>query len=291
MKKKLLFIFVLFANTIFSFCQETIVKNDSIILEKEKKQEVSILLTSRNIWRGQSFGGNSLAIQPEINFAITKKLTLGFWATSNFINKYYFLDGTSANGYQEIDFSVSYHINKFLKVQLSDFYWPSVEKIDGINNSYFNYGNNSVKTVDANLIFDFSTIWRPLKATVSTFIVGNDFRYDVNGENPEQNYTTYLETSYIFENIMRKISKKAIQNINLEPSFGVVLNNQAQYYSAGDYNKISILNLGFKISKKQVLSKNFNLPISLSYVHNAAIENTEQFGRNFIFLGFKLSYE
>jgi Bacterial protein of unknown function (Gcw_chp) len=290
MRKSKYLILLLFFGLV-SFCQESEAIKDLIIVEKEKKLDVSVLLVNRYIWRGQSFGGDYVAVQPEINYAITKKFSIGIWASSNFKNSYYFQDGTSAKGYQEIDLSLTYQVNKFLKIQLADYYWPTVEKIEGTNNSYFNYGNYSVKTVDATLIFDFSATWRPLKITLSTFLAGKDFRTDDDGGNPKQNFTTYFETSYVLENIFKNLSKKAIQNISLEPVIGLVLNNKAQYYSSGDYDKPSLINLGIKISKEFEINKRFKLPIFLNYIHNASIENTEQFGRNFAILDFKLSYK
>lgn len=291
MTKKILFISIILLISFSSFSQETESITDTISQEKEKKLDASLDVVSRYIWRGQSWGSNDIVIQPAFNYEITNKLTFGLWGTTNFKNDYYFLDGSSVNGYQEIDLSLTYQINKFLKIQVYDYYWPSVEKVEGVSNNFFNYGNDGVKTVDANLLFDFSDVWKPLKATISTFVAGNDFRYDDNGENPKQNFTTYTEIGYAFENIFSKISKKAFQNIDIEPTIGAVLNNQAQYYSAGDYDKISFVNMSIKATRELELSKDFSLPIYINYIHNAATQNTEQFGKNFIVLGIRLVYE
>lgn len=290
MSRKLFFkILFLFLN-LAAICQETEVKTDTIILTKVKKIDASFQVINQYIWRGQSFGGKNITIQTEMNYAITKKLTIGFWASSNFQKNYYFLDGNSGNGYQEIDLNLSYQINKFLKVQLSDYYWPTVETVDNIDNGYFNYSNNSVKTIDASLLLDFSDIWKPVKITASTFLAGNDFSYDNDGQNPKQNFTTYLEIGYLYHNIFKKSIKKTMQNIDLEPVLGFVLNNKAQYYAAADYDKPSFINLGFKITKEFEIDKNLRFPFYFNFTHNAASSNTEQFGKNFAVLGFKLSY-
>lgn len=77
-------------------------------------------------------------------------------------------------------------MNDFLQIQLWDYYWPSVNRVDGVNNGFFNYGKDGVKTVDAILYFDFSDGYKlPFPATISTLVAGNDFRYDKNGENPK----------------------------------------------------------------------------------------------------------
>ncbi|SFA71003.1 hypothetical protein SAMN05660845_0162 [Flavobacterium swingsii] len=291
MTKKIFFIANLLLFSFDCFSQESNVVLDTILQEKEQKWDASLEVVSRYIWRGQSYGGNNITVQPAINYEITKRLTFGFWASTNFQKEYYFPDGSITNSYQEIDLSLTYEINKYLKIQVYDYYWPTVRKVDGVSNNYFNYGNDGVQSVDANLLFDFSDIWKPVKATISTLLVGNDFKYDSYGNNPKQNFTTYIEVGYSFENIFEKVSKKTFQNINIEPAIGAVLNNQAQYYSAGDYNKPSFINLGIKATHELELNEHFLFPISLNYIYNASIENTEQFGRNFIALGIKLNYQ
>lgn len=292
MIKKILFITILLLTTSVN-CVSQIIEPilDTIAHDKERKWDASLDIANRYVWRGQSYGENNIVIQPALNYAINKKLTFGFWATTNFKNDYYFLDGSSVNGYQEIDLSLTFQVNKFLKIQVYDYYWPSVEKVDGVSNNFFNYGNDGVKTVDANLLFDFSDVWKPLKVSISTLVAGNDFRYDDNRENPKQNFTTYTEIGYAFENIFNKISKKTFQNIDVEPAIGAVLNNQAQYYSAGDYDRISFVNLSIKATRELEIDKEFSLPIYINYTHNAATNNTEQFGENFVVLGIKLVYE
>lgn len=291
MKRNTVFIIIILLFFFNCFSQDNNPVTDTIFLEKEKKWDASLDIVSRYIWRGQSYGGNSIALQPAINYTITNKLTFGFWATTNFRKDYYFVDGSAINGYQEIDFSLTYEINKFLKIQVSDYYWPTVEKVEGVSNNYFNYKNNGVQSVDANLLFDFSDIWKPVKITISTLLAGNDFKYDSYEKKPKQNFTTYVEAGYSFENVFEKVSKKTFQNINLEPVIGAVLNNQAQYYAAGDYNKPSFINLGIKATRELELNDHFSMPIYFNYTHNASIENTEQFGRNFLILGIKLNYQ
>lgn len=70
---------------------------DTIAHNIESKRNVSLDIANRYVWRGQSYGGNTIVIQPALNYAITKKLTVGFWATTNFKNNYYFLDGSFIN--------------------------------------------------------------------------------------------------------------------------------------------------------------------------------------------------
>ncbi|MFM9987682.1 hypothetical protein [Flavobacterium sp.] len=78
---------------------------------------------------------------------------------------------------------------------------------------------------------------------------------------------------------LSKISRKTLRNINLEPAIGVVLNNQAQYYSTSNYNKPSLVNLGIKITQELELDNRFSLPIYLNYICNPSIVSTEQLGK------------
>lgn len=290
MKYRLLFFhLILITTSIFS--QETSMEAEKQSIEKERKLSLTIDVVSRYLWRGQCWGGNYIAVQPTIEYAVTPKLTLGFWATTNFKSDYFYSDGvTSYKGYQEIDFFATYQLTNFLQIQVWDYYWPSVEKVQGVDNGFFIYGKDGVKTVDAMLYFDFSEGYKyPFNATISTLIAGNDFRYDSNDENPKQNFTTYLEVGYTFT-FFQKSSIKVLHGIELNPVIGAVLNNKAHYYNYADYDKVSFCNLGIKASKKIDLGKGVTVPLSLNYVHNAAKQNTETFGKNFLVAGISFSY-
>lgn len=277
----------LFLGPIFSQQKET----DSSAVAKDKRLFLNLDIASRYLWRGQCWGGDYIAVQPTVEFSVSPKFTLGFWATTNFKRDYFYPDGVSAyKGYQEIDFYLYYQLTDFLQFQLWDYYWPSVSKVEGVNNNYFNYGPDGSKTVDAMLYFDFSEGYRyPFNATISTLIAGNDFRYDTNGENPKRNFTTYLELGYtltFFENSSRKF----LQEIEVSPVIGAVINNKAAYYTYADYNKVSWVNLGVSTTKTLSLGGDITMPITLTYTHNGAVKNTEIFGKNFVVATLSLSY-
>lgn len=277
---------------LFSFiCNIAISQNSQVINDSIKKSKLNFTceVISRYIWRGQSWGGDYVVVQPTLKYNCTSKFLIGTWATTNFKSDYFYPDGSSYKGYYELDFFIAYKVNKYLTLQVWDYYWPSVSRVEGIDNSYFNYGPNGVKTVDLNLLFDFSEVWRPFTLTISSLLAGNDFRYDSNDENPKQNFTTYAEIGYSFKNIFKK-EKSYYNNIDIVTNLGAVLNNQAQYYTAGDYNKLSIVNMSLKAVKTFSLNDKWTLPIYLNYVHNAANENTEVFGRNFLLLGGSINY-
>lgn len=277
--------------SIYSNSQDNLKEVDSITQTEEKRLALNIDIVNRYLWRGQCWGGDYIVVQPTVEYELTPKFTLGFWATTNFKNDYFYPDGeTYYKGYQEVDFYVTYQINDFLQFQLWDYYWPSVRKVDGVDNGFFNYGKDSSKTVDAIWYFDFSEGYRyPFNATISTLVAGNDFRYDRNGENPTQNFTTYLELGYTFT-FFEKAKSNALQNIDIAPIVGAVLNNKAEYYSYAAYDKPSFINLGITASKEIDLGNGITMPISLNYTHNGATKNTETFGRNFWITTVSFSY-
>ncbi|HLA56183.1 MAG TPA: hypothetical protein VK623_08785 [Flavobacterium sp.] len=288
--KKLLFLVLLFS-AFASLAQETNIPVDSTKIEK--KWDVTVDFASRYIWRGQAWGGNYIVAQPSFNYTYGNWV-FGVWGTANF-QKDLYADGTPNKGYYEIDLSVAYGFNDFLSFQVADYYWPTLEKMEGVDSGYFNYGSDGVKTVDAMLAFDFSDpesgYKYPFKAFISTFLAGNDYRYDGNGENPKQNFTTYLEAGYVFKNVLGKMSKKTFEDIDINPSVGAVLNNQAEYYTSGDYHGVSFVNLSIKASREFEFANGVTMPISLNYIHNAAKSNTEIAGNNFFTLGVSFYYE
>ncbi|HNP33460.1 MAG TPA: hypothetical protein PKN96_09220 [Flavobacterium sp.] len=284
------FLFFLLVCSVSVFSQEDKPKADSTNIVKEKKLKLNLDIVSRYLWRGQCWGGDYVSVQPTIEYTATPKLTFGFWGTTNFQKDYSYSDGAIYKGYQEIDFYAMYQINDFLQFQLWDYYWPSVSRVEGVDNGFFNYGKDGVKTVDAMLYFDFSDGYKyPFNATISTLVAGNDFRYDDNGENPKRNFTTYIELGYTLTPF-EKSTVKWLQNIELDPVVGAVLNNKAAYYNFADYDKVSFCNLGIKATKEIDLGNGFTMPLWLNYVHNAATKNTKDFGKNFLIAGISFSY-
>jgi Bacterial protein of unknown function (Gcw_chp) len=283
------FLFIVISATGFS--QESEIKNDTTSTANENKLELKVDIVSRYLWRGQCWGGDYVAVQPTIGYALTPKFSLGLWATTNFKGDYFYPDGETAyKGYQEIDFYATYQINDFLQFQLWDYYWPSVSKVEGVDNGFFNYGKEGTKTVDAMLYFDFSEGYKfPFNATISTLVAGNDYRYDSEGENPKQNFTTYLELGYTFT-LFEKSASKAFNSIELAPVVGAVLNNKAEYYSYADYDEVSFVNMGVKATKEFDLGNGITMPLSLNYIHNGAKHNTETFGKNYLVTSISFSY-
>jgi hypothetical protein len=239
-------------------------------------------IASRYVWRGQSWGGNYPVAQLYGAYNLSEKWSVGLWTTHNFKKEYYDENGTT-KGYQEIDFILNYAVNDFLTISLQDYYWPSTDRQKGVSNNFFNYGNDSSKTIDLMLLFDFTERGLPLWFTSSTFLAGNDFKYkDDLDEKGKQNYTTYMELGYNID---------APYAISLVPVLGVVLNNKAEYYNYADYDKPSFVNLGCKVSKEFKLSESVVMPVWLNYTYNAAdaMENLQPLGHQFLVAGVTFS--
>lgn len=277
--KKPIILIVLTLTSFLTFAQEKV--TDTV--KAEKNWDINLDIASRYIWRGQSWGGNYPVVQLYGNYNVSDKFSVGFWTTHNFKKEYYDANGAS-KGYQELDLVLNYAITDYLTVSLQDYYWPSTDKQEGVSNKFFNFGNDSSQTLDLQLLFDFSEKGVPIWVTLSTFIAGNDFRYanddDIKGK---QNFTTYMEVGYSFEVPL---------GISLSPVVGAVLNNKAGYYTFGDYDKPSFVNLGCKASKDIKLSESVTMPIWLNYTYNAASNkaNLEPFGKQFLVAGVTFSY-
>jgi hypothetical protein len=257
----------------------------------EKRWDVNLDIASMYIWRGQSWGGRYVAFQPSFNYALTEKWSIGVWGTTNFQNRYYENDGFTPRGYQEVDLGVTYQIMDFMSVSLWDYYWPTYESYEGVDQSYFNYGPDGVKSVDATLEFDFSDGYQyPFNAAISTLVGGNDYRYDDEGENPTRNFTTDVEVGYTISGIFNTISATTLRNIDLCPTAGAVLNNQAEYYTYGDYDRVSVVNLALNMSREFEIGGGIMMPVSVIYTHNAAQSNTEVMGQNFVTAGVSFYY-
>ncbi|UPT70126.1 MAG: hypothetical protein M0D53_13500 [Flavobacterium sp. JAD_PAG50586_2] len=258
-------------------------KTDTLGIINKKKIGLNLDIVSRYLWRGQCWGGNYIAVQPSVDYFVTPKLTVGFWGTTNFKNGYFSTDAVPENkGYQEIDLYVYYKLTDFLEFQIWDYYWPPVSKVDGVKNGYFNYGTNGTKSVDAMVCLDFSEGYKyPFNATLSTLVAGNDFRYDSNGENPKQNFTTYFEVGYTFT-VFENHKSILLQDIDIDPMIGVIFNNKAEYYTYADYDKVSFVDLGLNVSKEFELGHGIKMPVMLTYTHNAASKNTEFYGKDFL---------
>ncbi len=267
----------------------SLVTADSI--KSGKRWDIEVDLASRYIWRGQSWGGNYAVVQPSFNYGITKKLSVGIWATTNFQKDYFENDGIKQKSYHEFDIGLSYQLTSFLSIQVWDYYWPALQQMKSVNTNYFNYGADGVKTVDATAVFDFSEGYKlAFDGTISTLIGGNDYRYNSDGTTLKRNYTTYLQLGYQFPDIFAVFSTKFLEKIDAHPVVGAVINNEAEYYTYADYTKPSLVNIALSLTRKFQINDYITIPVTLSYIRNAATANTELYGKNFLIGGISFWY-
>jgi len=260
---------IIYALTFLSYqninAQEVKTVADSTVTDTIKGTwDLNLDLASRYIWRGQSWGGNYPVVQAYGTYNVSEKFSLGFWATHNFRKQSLEENdfGTEYRGYKEIDLIANYGITNYLTASLQWYYWPTTERVEGVSNKLFDFGNSSVNTLDMMLMFDFTERKLPLWFTWSTLIAGNDYRYrDDEDEKGTRNFTSYAEVGYNFDLPL---------DITLSPVVGAVFNNKAGYYSYGEKDKVSFVNLGAKVSRDFKISEKIIMPLWFTFTHNGA---------------------
>ncbi len=182
---------------------------------------------SRYIWRGIDFG-NSFSIQPSLMFG-SSGFEAGFWGSYPFTN--------TANGNEELDFSVSYSINSF-SLLITDYYFPN----SGIKLGKFK--NPGAHTIEAGLSYGGSGL---VPISISGFV--NIYNDDNNSMYAELTYST------------------KVKDVNVYFFLG---GGNHIYTVSGKFN---LTNIGIKTSKEIKITDSFSLPLFCSYVLNP---NTEK---------------
>lgn len=258
MKKRILLL-LLFLISFLTFSQDMVI--DSSLVEAhttEQKLSAAIDIVYPYFWRGLRYTGDRLAVQPYISYALTNKVFVGVWATTNFSN--------AADAYNEFDWNISYQVSPVLTVMLSDYYWPATKRayLDDSSNSrgnYFDYSEGSAQTLDFSILLDFSEKGLPLDFQWSTLVGGNDYKYDVN-ENPiTRAFSSYAEIGYTFS------LQKAI--VDIRPFVGAVVINGG-YYGVDSSGKagFTFSNVGIDVAKELRITEEFSLPVFVRYTNN-----------------------
>lgn len=241
--------------------------------EPEPKFTAAVDVVYPYLWRGIKYNGDKIAFQPYLNYAITDKLSVGLWATTNFSN--------AADAYNEFDWSVAYQITPLVKVMLSDYYWPATKKAneeDSANSrdSYFDYTEGSAQTLDLSILFDFSEKGVPLDFQWNTIIGGNDFKYD---DPTKRAFSSYAEVGYTYS------LEKA--GIDFRPFIGAAVINGGYYGAdANDLPGFTFTNVGLNVAKEFKVSKNYSIPVFVRYTNNdyGVVEDNKTI-RNFFSCG------
>jgi hypothetical protein len=227
---------------------------------------------SRYIWRGKDYG-NSPSIQPNFAFSIAG-FKIGAWGDygiSEYKTKINDTTMVDMGHYAEMDLFISYTF-KWFTLGVTDYFFPNPLN-PNYENKYFNYNNKTTgHAFEASLSFN-GTEKVPLQIYVGTFFYGADKDKDsteVYGAGDKNNFSTYLEASYLFT--VKKI------DVGLKPFIAGIPFGSAIY---GD--NAGIVNLGFTASKTIKITKGFSLPLYTSLLTNPQNQSI------FFVFGFTLS--
>jgi hypothetical protein len=139
------------------------------------KIDFSLDIYSRHLWRG-FVNGNSVSVQPALEYSYSGFST-GAWAAAS-------IDGS----YYEFDLYTSYKAGSF-KVTLYDYFCPVKPLSD---NEFFEIEQGKTRhTFDLNIEYS-QPEKHPFALLAATMIYGDD----LNPDNGENHFSTYIEPSY-----------------------------------------------------------------------------------------------
>lgn len=250
--KKVVIILALVLTSSLTFAQETATVATETTPEPKSKFTAAVDIVYPYLWRGIALNStNKVAFQPYAAYAVTDKLTLGVWGSTNLSSDK--TPGHSDTGlnnkssYNEFDWFVSYQACSVAKIMVSDYYYDFPE----VRGRYFNYDNTSTQAIDLSVLLNFSEKGVPLDFQWNTLIAGNDFN-----SNGNRNFSSYAEMGYTFS------FKSA--GIDLRGFVGAVVKSSAYYVTDG----FKFTNVGLNAAKSIKFSESFSLPVFLRYTYN-----------------------
>lgn len=250
--KKVILIFALALTSSLTYAQD-VVKDTTAVEESEPRLTASVDVVYPYLWRGVRYYGDKVAFQATVDYAITDKLTVGVWGTTNFTN--------AADAYNEFDVNIAYQFTPIFSALVSSYYWPATKNnLDWERSSYFDFSEGSAQTLDLTLMFDFSEKGIPLDFQWSTIFGGNDYKYDDNG-NRSRAFSSYAELGYThsFESA----------GVDVRPFVGAAVINGGYYgVEADGTSGFTFTNVGLTVSKDIKVSKNYSIPVFVGYTNN-----------------------
>ncbi|MFV5697586.1 TorF family putative porin [Flavobacterium sp. ZT3R17] len=252
--KKAVLILALMLTSGLAFAQDTPVATPVAEPEApEPKFTAAVDVVYPYLWRGIKYYGDKIAVQPYMAYAITDKLSVGVWATTNFSN--------AADAYNEFDWNIAYQISPVVKVMLSDYYWPATKNNqDWERSSYFDYSEGSAQSLDLSVLLDFSEKGVPLDFQWNTFIGGGDYKYDDNGERSRA-FSSYAELGYTYS--------LESAGLDIRPFVGAVVINGGYYgVDASGKAGFTFSNVGVNVAKELKITEKFSLPVFVRYTNN-----------------------
>jgi hypothetical protein len=252
--KKAVLILALMLTSGLAFAQDTPVATPVAEPEApEPKFTAAVDVVYPYLWRGIKYYGDKIAFQPYMAYAITDKLSVGVWASTNFSN--------AADAYNEFDWNIAYQVSPVVKVMLSDYYWPATKKNqDWERSSYFDYSEGSAQSLDLSVLLDFSEKGVPLDFQWNTFIGGGDYKYDDNGERSRA-FSSYAELGYTYS--------LESAGLDIRPFVGAVIINGGYYgVDASGNAGFTFSNVGVNVAKELKITEKFSLPVFVRYTNN-----------------------
>lgn len=252
--KKAVLILALMLTSGLAFAQETPVATPVAEPEApEPKFTAAVDVVYPYLWRGIKYYGDKIAFQPYMAYAVTDKLSVGVWATTNFSN--------AADAYNEFDWNIAYQVSPVVKVMLSDYYWPATKNNpDWERSSYFDYSEGSAQSLDLSVLLDFSEKGVPLDFQWNTFIGGGDYKYDDNGERSRA-FSSYAEIGYTYS--------LESAGLDIRPFVGAVVINGGYYgVDASGKAGFTFSNVGVNVAKELKITEKFSLPVFVRYTNN-----------------------
>lgn len=277
MKKALLILALLVKGSV-AFAQEAPV--NALVAEpetRESKFTAGVDIVYPYLWRGIRYYGDKVAFQPYLSYAVTDKLSVGVWATTNFSN--------AADAYNEFDWNISYQLSPVLSVTLIDYYWPATRKnADWERSRYFDYSEGSAQTLDFSVLLNFTEKGVPIDFQWSTIVGGNDYKYDENDERTRA-FSSYAEIGYTYSFEKR--------GIDVRPFVGAAVINGGYYgVDASGKAGFTFTNVGVNVAKEFKIADTFSLPVFIRYTNNDygvqefdASDNRTKTVRNFFSTG------
>lgn len=252
MKKSILSLLLLLICSIGVSQEANQTVKDSVA--SEPKLAASIDIVCPYFWRGLRYTGNKVAFQPRVNYKFTDKLNFEFWGTTNFSD--------ASDAYNEFDWTISYQISPVVNVALADYYWPATsENPDWEKSTYFDYSFGSAQTLDFSVLLDFSEQGFPVSFQWSTFIGGNDYKIDSDGDATKRAFSSYAGVGY-----SHTLEKPKLE---LQCYLGAVIINGGYYSNDTDKSPgFQFTNLELGATRKITISKNYSIPLFVKYIYN-----------------------
>jgi hypothetical protein len=215
-------------------------------------------LVSNYIWRGSPSiapdGSTTTHLSPNFQPTLSLSgygLTLGAWASYDFIGEYH-----------ETDLFLSYAAGP-LTFTINDYFWT-------YNTPYFNYKSDKTAHIIEGSVAFAGVESLPLTASFNVMLYGADKKYysdSLETDSTKQNYSTYLELGYPLK----------VGEMTISPFIGMTFTDG--YYGDGYKNigggkveGFQVVNIGLTSTKSLEVSDKLSIPVKCSLIFNPVLD-------------------